>query len=555
MRKIGEENMRADYIKGIIKKYDEMPYDCILINGTWGIGKTYVVKEALKENDDICYISLFGMRDVQQIFHETFYQLGLKDKKGIRKFVFKILDIVSFFYKKVGIAKNIIESVIKEKELFLELTKTFKKTHVIIVDDLERMNKNLSMEELFGVVDEIKRCNYVKVILIANISEISNKDIFHKYSEKVLDRTYEMTEHTDSIDWEKLHIDHNFIDEFLKMHNVCNLRTLQKAQNLYDDVTLQLKNEFSDEFYNEIRLACYGIVVESTDRLYYRENEECNNDSVSSVAFSWTNRLESRIKNYYLRGVRISENMVSIIQRYYENKAELNQEEVDVEYQIFLHAGDKANFYKTDEEMKLFLSELAENIRKENDIATLVSYVDQYLEWSQCLGLDTEQALVEYEPKLHDLIYSEVLKGKLEYLSAGLYFGVRSEINQKIIGKLIREIENKMIKEYVGYLSEDTHSDLAYDYSYNLRHFMDNKYYVDIISGNIDDLYNENSFPIKNVTKTQYHTAYNIMFVMYKENKEKFLQYCDDIKKNCDHMAVHRINVLLKEITGKDSTV
>ena len=128
------------------------------------------------------------------------------------------------------------------------------------------------------------------------------------------------------------------------------MRTLQKAQNLYDDVRLQLKDEYMDAFYDEIRLACYGIVVESTDGLYYRENEDTNNDPVSNVTFNLTNRLEFRIKNHYLRGVRISGNMVDIIQKYYENKAEINAEEVDCEYQIFLHAGDKANYYKSDEE-------------------------------------------------------------------------------------------------------------------------------------------------------------------------------------------------------------
>ena len=46
MRKIGEENMRADCI---IKNTMRCHMICILINGTWGIGKTYVVKETLKE--------------------------------------------------------------------------------------------------------------------------------------------------------------------------------------------------------------------------------------------------------------------------------------------------------------------------------------------------------------------------------------------------------------------------------------------------------------------------------------------------------------------------
>lgn len=544
--------MKADYIKKIIKKYDEMPYECILIDGIWGIGKTYAVKDALQKNNNVCYVSLFGMKDIQQIFHETFYQLGLKDKKGIRKIAFKMLDIVSFFSKKAGVAKTIIESTIQEKELFLELTKTFKKTHMIVIDDLERMNKNISVEDMFGVVDEIKRCNCVKVILIANTSEISNKDTFDKYSEKVIDRTYEMTEHTNNIKWDKLHIECGFIDAFLKMHHVRNIRTLQKAQNLYDDVKSQLRNGYSDEFYSEIRLTCYGIVVESTDGIYYKENKESTNDAVLDVALLMTNKLESRVKNHYLSAVHISGNMVHIIQNYYENKVELNPDEIDVEYQIFLHAGDKANYYKTDEEMKLFLPKLEENICKENNIAKLIKYTDEYLIWSKYLGVDTEQTLKEYKRKLHDMIYAEIADGKLDYLSYDIDIHVQSEINRKTIKKLIQGIKIELIKSYVKYLSENTHSELAYQYSYILRQFISNTNYKDIISENIANLYNEKSFPINDVTETQYHTAYNIMNVMYIENKERFLQYCDDIKKNCDHMAAHRIDVILKEITREE---
>lgn len=544
--------MKADYIKKIIKKYDEMPYECILIDGIWGIGKTYAVKDALQKNNNVCYVSLFGMKDIQQIFHETFYQLGLKDKKGIRKIAFKMLDIVSFFSKKAGVAKTIIESTIQEKELFLELTKTFKKTHMIVIDDLERMNKNISVEDMFGVVDEIKRCNCVKVILIANTSEISNKDTFDKYSEKVIDRTYEMTEHTNNINWDKLHIECGFIDAFLKMHHVRNIRTLQKAQNLYDDVKSQLRNGYSDEFYSEIRLTCYGIVVESTDGIYYKENKESTNDAVLDVALLMTNKLESRVKNHYLSAVHISGNMVHIIQNYYENKVELNPDEIDVEYQIFLHAGDKANYYKTDEEMKLFLPKLEENICKENNIAKLIKYTDEYLIWSKYLGVDTEQTLKEYKRKLHDMIYAEIADGKLDYLSYDIDIHVQSEINRKTIKKLIQGIKIELIKSYVKYLSENTHSELAYQYSYILRQFISNTNYKDIISENIANLYNEKSFPINDVTETQYYTAYNIMNVMYIENKERFLQYCDDIKKNCDHMAAHRIDVILKEITREE---
>ena len=51
MRKIGEENMRADYIKGIIKKYDEMPYD--LYTNQWNMGnrKNICIKRDFKRKN------------------------------------------------------------------------------------------------------------------------------------------------------------------------------------------------------------------------------------------------------------------------------------------------------------------------------------------------------------------------------------------------------------------------------------------------------------------------------------------------------------------------
>ena len=47
------------------------------------------------------------------------------------------------------------------------------------------------------------------------------------------------------------------------------------------------------------------------------------------------------------------------------------------------------------------------------------------------------------------------------------------------------------------------------------------------------------------------HTCYNIMYVLYHSDAEKFLQYCEKIKEDCDHMSRHRIEVLVEEIVKK----
>ena len=49
----------------------------------------------------------------------------------------------------------------------------------------------------------------------------------------------------------------------------------------------------------------------------------------------------------------------------------------------------------------------------------------------------------------------------------------------------------------------------------------------------------------------RYHMCYNIMYVLYHSDAEKFLQYCEKIKEDCDNMSRHRIEVLVEEIVKK----
>lgn len=493
--------MKADYIKEIIDQYGALPYKCILFDGPWGVGKSYAIDQALSDNNSVCHISMFGIKDAQEIYHEVFSQLAMKDKGKVSEVVSKMVDAGAVVSEKMALVKNIVSSFVKEKELFLNISKTFKKLRLIVIDDLERMQDNIDLKEVFGIIEELKKCNNVKVILVAHKAESSDVDLFEKYSEKVIDRTYYITERPENVDWPKLNIHHGFITQFLDIHNVKNLRTLQKAQNLYDDVKLKLKDSYLEEFYDEIRLACFGIVVESIDNLYYKEPDK-NQKGTAQILQDASNRLEFRINNYYLRGTRISKNMVELLKKYYENEIELLEDEIEAEYQIFIHAGEKANFYKSDKELELVLPHLADNIRQETNIAKLMRYADEYIIWSEHLQIDTKKTLYEYKEKLHEIIYAEVMKGNIEYLTYGIEsFYIQSQTNKKIVKELNETIKIETVKAYVEYLSLSTEGEQAYQYSYFLRSFVNNSYLKDAISGNIDALYNEKSFPIRNVTE------------------------------------------------------
>ncbi len=544
--------MNADYIYDIIKNYDKSPYECILITGPWGVGKTYAIEKAIKNIKNTCKVSMFGMKDAQEIYHEVFLQFALKEQKKYVEIVSKLVDIGTEVSEKLSGAKRILDMLMKEKELFINASKQYKEYHFVIIDDLERMNDDINLEEVFGIVDELKKCNYVKVILIANEKEIVKKDCFNKYSEKVIDRTYYITEPPAKVDWPEMGIHHTFITQFLEKHQVKNLRTLEKAQNLYEDIKLKLKEDYNDEFYDEIRLACYAIVVETIDNLYYKEPEEEPKDAPSKIMQEYYNELESRITWNYLQGCRLSHNMITMLCQYFKNEIEINHDDMDAEYEIFIHAGDKANYYKSDAEIKQMLPFLAKRVKEETNIGKLIKYADEYFIWSELLQLDFEQMKQEYEIRLNSMLYKESINGKDEYLSYGIgLFNLESQTNRDICKKVIDNAKVMVVEEYIRYLSEEPYGEHAYEYSYQLKSYTENQYFKDLVFEKSGKLYNEELLPIHNVDKQRYMLAYNIMRVLYRANKDKFATFCNEVKTKCDKIAAHRIDVLLKEINNE----
>lgn len=67
--------MEAGRIKDIVSKLDKLPYRCIMFDGAWGVGKTYAIDEVLDEQKNSCKVSMFGLHNSQQIYHEIICRL------------------------------------------------------------------------------------------------------------------------------------------------------------------------------------------------------------------------------------------------------------------------------------------------------------------------------------------------------------------------------------------------------------------------------------------------------------------------------------------------
>lgn len=548
--------MQADYIYEVIKEFKQLSYDCILFDGPWGIGKTYAITRALKEQENVCAISMFGLQNSQQIYHEVLFQSVLKNSKAGKaaEVASDILDGIATIWKSASTAKEVIQSAAKEKELFWLLSKSFDALHVIVIDDLERISDKINLEEVLGIVEELKKCNYVKVILVANTEELNgaNGEIFKRYNEKVIDRIYHITEKPKKINWGDIGIHARFMEEFLSVHKVKNLRTLQKAQRFYEDVANYSKKIDNPEFQDEIRLICFAIVVESTDNLYYTQNSNDQN-TMKKMFETLHNELENRILRY-LQEIRSGKNLVNILLRYYQNEGALTLEDLETEYKIFVQAGDKPNYYKSDEEIKSILSQIEKSIDDAKAIGELNRNMDEYAVWSNIIEVDSTSILEKYKRKVHDMLLGEVSKGNegvLDY-SYDLWH-LESEEVKKVYEEERNIARKSMIQNYVDYLCDTTKGKHAFEYSYKLKKYYENIYYRDFVKEYSEKLYNTKSFPVDEIDGHQYHTCYNIMSVLYNVNHEKFLEYADMLSKECDKMSAHRLKNLISEITKNNS--
>ena len=59
-----------------------------------------------------------------------------------------------------------------------------------------------------------------------------------------------------------------------------------------------------------------------------------------------------------------------------------------------------------------------------------------------------------------------------------------------------------------------------------------------------EQLYTPGSFPIEDMNENKNYTCYNIMYILYHADQEKFLRYCREL--DCDKMAAYRISQIVE---------
>lgn len=256
-----------EYILQIIKDYIESDQQlAVQIDGEWGVGKTYYVKNTLmpdleKADYKVIYFSVYGYESLEDIKEQLILQLlaaisnngrWFKKFKSIKKQINPIIKEINGWK---SLSTNIFLDFISESYQRINLDKKFKGLNLVIfIDDLERLSSKIEIQDFLGFVSsEILDNLHCKTVIISNEKEIDEK--FKSVKEKIINNTLSFTNSLESIEKEILLKSRNMFirnnSQWIKktLQNILlddklNFRTLLLSLSNYDVIEhkLQLKN-------------------------------------------------------------------------------------------------------------------------------------------------------------------------------------------------------------------------------------------------------------------------------------------------------------------------
>lgn len=141
-------------------------YNVVLINGEWGIGKSFFLKNYSKEKKYI-YLSMFGLENLQDLKLSFYYKLS-----KFNTFTYKVKKILS------GLGFDVFGFGITFPQLETDLNNALKKIIskkkklTIIIDDFERHSDSLTISDILGFISFLNSYECINVIVVAAESKI-----------------------------------------------------------------------------------------------------------------------------------------------------------------------------------------------------------------------------------------------------------------------------------------------------------------------------------------------------------------------------------------------
>ena len=424
--------MELDNIEQLL--YDELSdtalnSNTIMINGDWGIGKTYCVNnfikfvnryneyevnlKDIKKNYNIAIgeenlligmiavrVSLFGKKSTAELNQEliTSLNIGTKLGRSIYKGVGKILGSVT--YQGVSIQLPDLPFLTENLTKGIEKKKTLGSRILIFFDDLERITDPNLLIDVLGYIENLSTKSGVNIIIACNEKELLKHKQYTEYKEKVVDTSFNYNKPS-----QKSII--HFIGEYKKYHNdnllkyITNLRTLHKTTLKMKAILKRIKGiDNEEQIVNELFVRLFFCVLEQEEKYFSKICED--NDRLQTATgkkddflFGQRNKPEVMINNavHECASLKLNDNywgglgksvLNNLVDEYIQNKEKVDELVEYVDRQIsnlsekgvepyYLNDVEKTEYFK-----KFYEKMLASDGVNLEDLCEINDFVEKY---------------------------------------------------------------------------------------------------------------------------------------------------------------------------------
>lgn len=523
---------------------------CIFIDGQWGIGKTYTLKEFQDHHNeiyDIKYISVFGKDDLKSIEKELVMQMMPifnSKKDALDKTELKLFGNV---IKKIGEIATGTELNFSDIVSNISIESINADTNIIIcIDDLERKSKNIEMKDLLGLIE--RASSKFNVILIGssiNLEEGEKNDFLH-FKEKVIDFSFFIDELSNNT-LEKIIEDK--IDAVNSTHMKVIIDAFRKSR-IHNDIPLNNLRIFKKyiDLIQRLNIEINRLLKVNGFKLDHQLIELCN-------YITYKNYLEHEIKNSKI-----------------DNKLNFYKEELSrvIECILRYEEYDEAVIIEYYEDY----SEIQEDIRKlrtaykltNEDIINILVKIEEYM---------TEENTGYFIKQKYVISLYDVLKeiGIIKKFSGGL-FNIVEKLYKPEIEKqpevfeysdwnefnYCGEIQNYRVLDIINHINE--HNTKTYEF------FLDEQLCFAVEN---DDL--ESASKVLKYVKIEDEAKFKKVFhwafakmdnnfredvwnalinLIYSTDSDIVIKMFADMKgQNTDYIRAHRLNVLQEELNER----
>ncbi|MEM5017890.1 hypothetical protein WKH31_16470 [Metabacillus indicus] len=513
--------MNANEIVEVLNKFkDSTYYQKILINGSWGIGKTKYVSDFIEEHPNACYISLFGKKDLDSIVQEIYFKIIENVEHGSFKKATQVvrekLQNVNLRLPGVSISVPLIGNI--HTTLYNELEN--KDTFIIIFDDLERKHHDLDIKEIFGLVDSLSKLNNLKTVIIAATEQFKEDDekTFKSYQEKAVDRTYTIKHYAKNAPVEILGEEvWGVISKHTENIKFDNLRTFEKTNLFIREVTDVLIEFFTDKFTkDDIYRICFAVIlykVEHKNEMVLLEKDDTKKGSFNVAYYSSGNAgVIEYICNYILKNSFdniMSKNVISHIMKWYESGVFL-EGILTIIASINSYKEEPRNFYSSQEDIIgviEYCREFIKTLKGDEPIEDITSRLSTAFLWCDLLeidfGISNDEILdiikgnisnrIDLQKNLYQNGIDVFLHTSESELSTGLILSINEAIREEYKNQLLQKVKESFAEHSyeVVYLRDLT--DLVrtttsqQDRNSLLKILHENQYFFPIPSGKITE--------------------------------------------------------------------